>query len=153
MKQNWLVQTPHTCKFPVCIMTWIVHCKVRKLGRNVHSCIHWTSSLEQGEVQVEEDEGLPTHQIPSYLNEFMWRKRYGESKRMAFNSIMRDVDQQYLYKRGSSQQYVPNRLFLKATTLLIYFSFRTMNTFFQSHAPYKGFWQTKRLVSSEAMKA
>ena len=67
LKREQAGSNPHICiQFPIYIhvMTWIVHCKVRKLGQNVHSCIHWTSSLEQGKVQVEEDEGLPTHQIP-----------------------------------------------------------------------------------------
>ena len=76
-------------------------------------------SLEQGKVQVEEDEGLPTHQMPSYLNEFMWQKRYGQSKRMAFNSIMRDVDQQYLYRRGVSNTS-PTVFFLFFSKLPLY---------------------------------
>ena len=36
-----------------------------------------------------------THQIPSYLDEFMWREKHGQSKGVAFNSIMRDIAQQY----------------------------------------------------------
>ena len=39
--------------------------------------------------------GCHAHQIPSYLDEFMWRERYGQSKRVAFNSIMRDIAHQY----------------------------------------------------------
>jgi len=39
--------------------------------------------------------GCHAHQILSYLDKFMWRERYGQSKRVAFNSIMRDIAHQY----------------------------------------------------------
>ena len=39
--------------------------------------------------------GCHAHQIPSYIDEFMWRERYGQSKGVALNSIMRDIAQQY----------------------------------------------------------
>ena len=39
--------------------------------------------------------GCHAHQILSYLDEFMWWERYGQNKRVAFNSIMRDIARQY----------------------------------------------------------
>ena len=39
--------------------------------------------------------GCVAHQVPSYLNEFMWRERHGTSRRLAFTNIMRDITAQY----------------------------------------------------------
>ena len=39
--------------------------------------------------------GCHSHQLPSYLDEFMWRERYGETARDALEKIMRDIAQQY----------------------------------------------------------
>ena len=35
------------------------------------------------------------HQLPSYLDEFMWRERYGTSVSMAFANIISDIAVQY----------------------------------------------------------
>jgi len=40
-------------------------------------------------------EDCHAHQIPSYLDGFMWRERHGHRKRVDFSSIMFDVTQQY----------------------------------------------------------
>ena len=39
--------------------------------------------------------GCVADQIPSYLDEFMWRERHGTSQRLAFTNIMRDIAAQY----------------------------------------------------------
>ena len=39
--------------------------------------------------------GCHAHQLPSYLDEFMWRERYGKTARDALENIMRDIAQQY----------------------------------------------------------
>ena len=39
--------------------------------------------------------GCVAHQVPSYLDEFMWRERHSTSRRLAFTNIMRDIAAQY----------------------------------------------------------
>ena len=39
--------------------------------------------------------GCHAHQLPSYLDEFMWRERNGCQTRMAYVNIMRDIATQY----------------------------------------------------------
>ena len=39
--------------------------------------------------------GCHAHQLPSYLDEFMWRERYGKTAPDALENIMRDIAQQY----------------------------------------------------------
>ena len=39
--------------------------------------------------------GCHGHQLPSYLDEYMWRERYGRTARLCFVHIMRDIAQQY----------------------------------------------------------
>ena len=43
--------------------------------------------------------GCAGHQIPSYLDEFMWRERHGTidgtSRRLTFTNIMRGIAAQY----------------------------------------------------------
>ena len=35
--------------------------------------------------------GVHSHQLASYLDEFMWRERYGRTNEEAFNSILTDI--------------------------------------------------------------
>ena len=35
--------------------------------------------------------GVHSHQLASYLDEFMWRERYGTTSEQAFDSILRDI--------------------------------------------------------------
>ena len=39
--------------------------------------------------------GCHEDQLPSYLDEFMWRERHGRTAGMAWNNIMRDIGTQY----------------------------------------------------------
>ena len=39
--------------------------------------------------------GCHANQLPSYLDEFMWRERHGATRRVAFQNIMRDIAMQY----------------------------------------------------------
>ncbi len=39
--------------------------------------------------------GCDGHQLPSYLDEFMWRERFTTSHKDAFNSILGEIAQQY----------------------------------------------------------
>ncbi len=39
--------------------------------------------------------GCHAHQLPSYLDEFMWRERHGRTARLCLNGIMREIAQQY----------------------------------------------------------
>ena len=35
------------------------------------------------------------HQLPSYLDEFLWRERFGTTKSQAYSNIMNDISTQY----------------------------------------------------------
>lgn len=39
--------------------------------------------------------GCHEHQLPSYLDEFMYRERYGKTAMECFDSIIRDIARQY----------------------------------------------------------
>ena len=51
--------------------------------------------LELSEDETEEDEGCHRHQLPSYLDEFMWFERHGSTVRQAFDNICRDITLKY----------------------------------------------------------
>ena len=53
------------------------------------------SYWERVKTKIKRMKGCHAHQIPSYLDEFMWRERHGPTKQAAFNSIIRDIAQQY----------------------------------------------------------
>lgn len=53
------------------------------------------SYWERVKLKLKRMKGCHAHQIPSYLDEFMWRERHAPQRRMAFDSIMRDIAQQY----------------------------------------------------------
>ena len=54
-----------------------------------------TQNLEsywaQVKIKFKRMKGCHAHQLPSYLDEFMWRERHGHSKMEAFRSIIRDI--------------------------------------------------------------
>ena len=39
--------------------------------------------------------GVIPRQLPSYLDEFMWRERHGKTANLAHNNLMRDIATQY----------------------------------------------------------
>lgn len=39
--------------------------------------------------------GVHAHQLPSYLDKYMWRERYGADPTTAFSSILQDISIQY----------------------------------------------------------
>ena len=39
--------------------------------------------------------GCWAEEIPGYLDEFMWRERFGKTAREALDGIMHDISQQY----------------------------------------------------------
>ena len=53
------------------------------------------SYWERVKLKLKHMKGCHAHQIPSYLDEFMWRERHAPQQRMAFDSIMRDIAQPY----------------------------------------------------------
>lgn len=46
-------------------------------------------------VKLKHMKGCHAHQLTGYLDEFMWRERYGSTKAEAFNSILADIAHQY----------------------------------------------------------
>ena len=45
--------------------------------------------------KIKRMKGCHAEQLPSYLDEFMWRERYGSTAQEAFTSLMSDIAQQY----------------------------------------------------------
>jgi len=46
-------------------------------------------------LEIEEDEGGGFDEISSYLDEFMWRERWGKTSRASFDNIRAHIAQQY----------------------------------------------------------
>lgn len=53
------------------------------------------SYWNRAKVKLKRMRGCHSDQIPSYLDEFMWRERYGRTSRDAWVNIMRDISNQY----------------------------------------------------------
>ena len=55
----------------------------------------YTQNIEsywaQEKIEFKRMKGCHAHQLPSYLDEFMWRERHGHSKMEAFTNIIRDI--------------------------------------------------------------
>ena len=59
---------------------------------------HCTRTLRsRAKQKIKRMKGCHAEQLPSYLDEFMWRERhaYGSSARIAFFGLMTDIAQQY----------------------------------------------------------
>ena len=57
--------------------------------QNVES--YWNRS----KMKLKRMRGCAAKEVPSYLDEFMWRERFGKTSREAMDSIIRDIAQQY----------------------------------------------------------
>ena len=51
--------------------------------------------LSLTESKFKRTKGVASEQLPSYLDEFMWRERYGRTANTALNSILDDIATQY----------------------------------------------------------
>ena len=51
--------------------------------------------LNRYKTKIKRMKGCAEYQIPSYLDEFMWRERHGTSRLMAFTNTLRDIAAQY----------------------------------------------------------
>ena len=56
---------------------------------------HVESYWNRVKVKLKRMKGCHLHQLPGYLDEFMWRERHGKTGKEAFSSILRDIAQQY----------------------------------------------------------
>ena len=56
---------------------------------------HVESYWNRVKTKLKRMKGCHAHQVAGYLDEFMWRERYGASKTLAFHSIIADISQQY----------------------------------------------------------
>ena len=57
--------------------------------QNVES--YWSRAKQK----IKRMKGCHAEQLPSYLDEFMWRERHGSSARIAFFGLMTDIAQKY----------------------------------------------------------
>ncbi len=55
------------------------------------------SYWNRAKMKLKRMRGCRAIQLPSYLDEFMWRERYGQTKADAFRNIMRDIATQYTF--------------------------------------------------------
>ena len=56
---------------------------------------HIESYWNRSKRKIKRMMGCLATELPGYLDEFMWRERYGRTQRLAFNSIIRDIAAQY----------------------------------------------------------
>ena len=56
---------------------------------------HVESYWNRCKTKLKRMKGCVEHQIPSYLDEFMWRERHRISRVLAFNNVLRDIAAQY----------------------------------------------------------
>lgn len=91
---------------------WAAYNRIQQLGnvatqRTANHSLHFvdpatgvhTQNVEsywaQVKIKLKRMRGCHTQQLPSYLNEFMWRERYGTSAGLAWTSNMADIATQY----------------------------------------------------------
>ena len=56
-----------------------------------HIELYWN----RAKIKLKRMKGCHAHQIPSYLDEFLWKERYGKTRRAAFTNIIQDIAAQY----------------------------------------------------------
>ena len=56
---------------------------------------HIESYWNRSKRKIKRMMGCLATEFPGYLDEFIWRERYGRTQRLAFNSIIRDIAAQY----------------------------------------------------------
>ena len=56
---------------------------------------HIESYQNRAKLKLKRMKGCHSEQLPSYLNEFMWRERYRKSSKEAWDNIIQDIAQQY----------------------------------------------------------
>ena len=56
---------------------------------------HIESYWNRVKTKLKRMKGCHRHQLPSYLDEFMWFERHGTTVRQAFDNICRDIDLKY----------------------------------------------------------
>ena len=59
---------------------------------------HVESYWNRSKTKLKRMKGCHAHQLPSYLDEFMWRERHGSTKSIAFQNMMRDIAQNPKYR-------------------------------------------------------
>ena len=63
-------------------------------GTGVHTQ-NIESYWNKAKMKLKRMKGCHAEQLPSYLDEFMWRERFGTTSRDAWFNIVRDIAQQY----------------------------------------------------------
>jgi hypothetical protein len=56
---------------------------------------HVESYWNMAKIKIKPMKGCHSHQIPSYLDEFMWQERYGRTFNNVWTNIMLHISQQY----------------------------------------------------------
>ena len=56
---------------------------------------HVESYWSRAKLKLKRMKGCHAHQLPSYLDEFLWRERWGQTKRAAIDAILNDIAIQY----------------------------------------------------------
>ena len=67
----------------------ILHCFI---ASGVH-----TNTVERCKTKIKRMKGVHRSFLPSYLDEFLWRERWGGSTEAAFHNIVSDIATQYVY--------------------------------------------------------
>ena len=68
------------------IVTFLCVCSTT--GTNTQ---HVESYWNRAEMKLKRMRGCHADQIPSYLDEFIWRERHGQTKRQALSNILQNV--------------------------------------------------------------
>lgn len=58
--------------------------------------VHTQNDWNRVKKKLKTMKGVHSRQLPSYLDEFMWRERYGTTSEQAFDSMLSDISVQYV---------------------------------------------------------